>query len=96
MTAAETIVPAISAGGCRDRIEQVVDSGNVVGKDLEQRRDAQHEERRSGREPGEAAAEGEVTAVGRDAHHQHRQENPETDCGREPDAECDREHEIEG
>ena len=86
ITAADTRVPATTAAGGGQGVEQIVDAWNVVGEDFHQRRHAEHHQRRRRSKPSEVLAQRKMPGIGRRAHHEHRQEDAEAGGRREPDA----------
>jgi hypothetical protein len=89
MTAADTTVPAITAAGVEQVVEQVVDAWNVVGEDFCQRCHTEQCQGRRRSEPCEAIAQREMPGIGRRAHNEHGQEHPKAGCRGQPDPECD-------
>ena len=87
ITAADRTVPRNKGSWCRQGIEQVVESGDVIGQDFNDRGHGEHYQRRRGPEPGEIVAQREITGIGSPAHNEHRQKHAETGSSRKPNAE---------
>ena len=89
ITAALATAPATRVGGTREHVEQVIDTGDVVGKDLGDGSRAEHDERGRAGKPVEMLGQVEPAEACGQPRDEQRQEHAEAGGRREADAERD-------